>query len=57
MVGTCTKHRPAKNNKEIVKIAKISNSHEAIKFAGGVAGKNYVKTIAVEGIGAIEEYH
>ena len=45
------------NNKEILKIAKkISNSHEAIKFAGGVAGKNYVKTIAVEGIGAIEQY-
>ena len=45
------------NNKEILKVAKkISNSHEAIKFAGGVAGKNYVKTIAVEGIGAIEQY-
>ena len=45
------------NNKEILKLAKkISNSHEAIKFAGGVAGKNYVKTIAVEGIGAIEQY-
>ena len=45
------------NNKEILKIAKkISNSHEAIKFAGGASGKNYVNTIAVEGIGAIEHY-